>query len=208
MARYIILLAIVGLCLAADEDVNGANVCEEYLQCLEKAQTRLSECGAEAEKEKKVTCEDVKKLGDELHGLQEQKASAIATCVKDKASTAEVLTGRKAKKCSAALLKLKRAPTDAKREKRQGKKKEKKNSCVKDAKKFKSQCSKIAKCCSAVKVCNTEYNSEDIVSKKSELKEAFKVCKEKNGGNKKQGRRGGKKVQKSESGSTTAQPIA
>lgn len=159
--------------------------CEEYVNCLNRANKKSAECLEENAtaivQSPKKRCEGATELHFQLQALYDERNVEVEACVREKTDAAAVLSSRKVEKCKTALKKSKRSVNSDwdRRQKRRDKKdrKDKPKSCAKEAKKMRLQCAKIAKCCSVVKDCqDSAVQSKQITMKKKQLKKLYDVC--------------------------------
>ncbi|CAI2354097.1 unnamed protein product [Caenorhabditis sp. 36 PRJEB53466] len=205
MNRLLYFSALFALAFADDSDnstiVSATPMCIEYADCIHKAQQKAEEChilenNTETTNGKKGVCTEAKKIHLEIRSIHDTMADEIETCVRKRADGVAGLNEKKNERCQSILKKnAKRATIEP--QKRRSKKE--KNSlkaasktCNKEARRLKSQCARLAKCCPAVRVCHRDEDKSELEEKKKALKEATKDCAT-NGkkGNKKTGKRGG-----------------
>ncbi|CAP28334.1 Protein CBG08700 [Caenorhabditis briggsae] len=203
MNRLFYFLALLVVAFADDVEngtiVSATPMCIEYADCIHKAQQKAEEChllenNTETTNGKKGVCTEAKRIHLEIRSIHDQMSDEIETCVRGKADNVAGLNEKKHERCQAILKKnAKRAAIEP--QKRRSKKE--KNSlkaaaktCNKEARRLKSQCARLAKCCPAVRVCHRNEDKTELEEKKKALKEATKDCAT-NGkkGNKKAGKR-------------------
>ncbi|WKY12185.1 hypothetical protein Q1695_003623 [Nippostrongylus brasiliensis] len=188
MSRLVVVLWVIFIgCLAKRNATDVPLFCEEYVDCMERANRKSAECLEEntttIARGAKKRCEGAVELHSELQALYDARNVEVESCVRDKINDTAVLSTRKIEKCKTALKKSKRstATSDAleRRQKRKDRnnRKEKPKSCTREAKKIRLQCSKIAKCCTVVKDCQERaVQRKEITFKKKQLKKLYDVC--------------------------------
>ncbi|PAV82004.1 hypothetical protein WR25_22638 [Diploscapter pachys] len=165
--------------------------CQQYVECEEKAHAKAIECLtnsnalAEAKAPSKWQgCDEAKALHDEIHDLNEKSRDAKDVCIKEKVSSSDALTGKKAERCAAIAQRVsKRSGNEAaKRKARRSKdpKKAAQKLCWREAKRLQTNCQKLVKCCPLVRQCaKQDENKAALTEKKKLLRESTKQCRAK-----------------------------
>ncbi|CAI5451464.1 unnamed protein product [Caenorhabditis angaria] len=165
--------------------IDATPLCIEYADCIHKAQQKAEEChllenNTEVTNGKKGQCTEAKRIHLEIRTIHDKLADEIESCVRDKSEDVLGLSEKKHERCQSILKKnAKRAAIEP--QKRRSKKE--KNSlkvaaktCNKDARRLKTQCARLAKCCSAARVCHRNEDKIELEKKKVALKEATREC--------------------------------
>ncbi|KJH44749.1 hypothetical protein DICVIV_09208 [Dictyocaulus viviparus] len=197
MIQIVVLLLLVGQCLA-QQKVNQTEeelYCDLYVECMAEADRKAADCFENATASERTVhenCEGVLKLQSQLQTLYHERNVQMLTCVRQKSSEALKLNQRKIKKCRALRnvcffayicnvpFKMSRSTStdggfSSMKSKSKKEKTYKTKICLKDAKKLRTKCSKISKCCSVVKDCHIQKGVE-IAEKKKQLKALYKTC--------------------------------
>ncbi|VDO33493.1 unnamed protein product [Haemonchus placei] len=182
----VLLCIVVAQCVAKKNVTTDVPLfCEEYANCLAKANQKSAECLEENTtaiiQNGRKRCAGAADLHAQLQALYDERNAEVETCVREQAESESVFSQRKIDKCKLALKKSKRSvdPLERrmKRKDRTKERKEKPKSCTKEAKKMRMQCAKIAKCCSAVKSCqDSAVQKKEILEKKKQLKGLYHAC--------------------------------
>ncbi|KAK6029489.1 hypothetical protein OSTOST_04401 [Ostertagia ostertagi] len=183
----VLLCIVVAQCVAKRNATDVPLFCEEYANCLAKANRKSAECLEENTtaivQNSRKRCAGAAELHAQLQALYDERNAEVESCVREEADNVSAFSPRKIEKCKMALKKSKRSASAdplerrMKRKDRTKERKDKPKSCVKEAKKQRLQCAKIAKCCGAVKSCQDRaVQKSEILAKKKQLKRLYDTC--------------------------------
>ncbi|CAB3399083.1 unnamed protein product [Caenorhabditis bovis] len=201
-----ILFASIAVANADDNSttITATPLCIEYADCVHKAQQKAAEChllenNTEATNGRKGQCTEAKRIHHEIRAIHDKLADEIETCVRKNAEDALGLSAKKNERCQSILKKnAKRAAIEPQKRKSKNEKNSLKlaaKTCNKEARRLKTQCARLAKCCSVARVCHRNEDKTDLEAKKKVLKEATSECAN-NGKKGKKGRRLGEEKER------------
>ncbi|VDM07216.1 unnamed protein product [Wuchereria bancrofti] len=183
-----VLLAVLIIAISSSVVQPKNPACEQLIECYAKSRAKTDECLSRTEKRE---CQN-ESLESELRELTNERISLYENCLREKLPTATTIENAKKKaKCNAILKnsdKRKKLVTNEKeREKNNGKRrrsihKGKKIStqqklCFREARKLRSYCGQLSKCCTISKLCKANtLIDEKIVAKRMEIMEADEQC--------------------------------
>ncbi|VDO20270.1 Uncharacterized protein BM_BM9969 [Brugia malayi] len=183
------LLAVLIISISSNVVQPKNPACEQLIECYAKSRAKTDECLSRTEKR---VCQN-ESLESELRELTNDRISLYENCLREKLPTATTIENEKKKvKCNAILKKnldkrKKLVTNEKERGKNNGKSrrsihKGKKISaqqklCFREARKLRSYCGQLSKCCTISKLCKANtLIDEQIVAKRMEIKEADEQC--------------------------------
>ncbi|KAL3985419.1 hypothetical protein ACH3XW_38565 [Acanthocheilonema viteae] len=182
-----ILLVVFFIAISSSVVWSENEACEQLIKCYAKSREKTDECLSHTEKRE---CRN-DSLQLELKELIDERSSLYENCLREKSSTATTIGNAKKKaKCDAILQrnpfrrsKLGSTKKDKnKRKNRRSIHKNKKNNtqqklCFREARKLKTYCAQLSKCCTISKLCKVSTMIEKkIATKRMEIKEFDEQC--------------------------------
>uniref|UniRef100_A0A915PJG3 Uncharacterized protein n=1 Tax=Setaria digitata TaxID=48799 RepID=A0A915PJG3_9BILA len=199
MLQQTISLAAFFIVISANVAELQNSACEQLIECYVKSRAKEEECLMHNKNE----CWN-ESLQTELKGLNNERISFYENCLREKSPIAmNIENAKKRAKCSAILQKnaIKQGKVGMNekgrgyRKNRRSVHKDKKSNaqqklCFREARKLKSYCGQLSKCCTINKLCkvNTQIG-EKITAKRMEIKEAYEKCQLEHSGSTKGGRK-------------------
>uniref|UniRef100_A0A1I7VG25 Uncharacterized protein n=1 Tax=Loa loa TaxID=7209 RepID=A0A1I7VG25_LOALO len=182
-----ILLAAFFITISSNIVRPESLACEQLIECYAKSRAKTDECLPYTEKRE---CRN-DSLESELKELIDERISLYENCLREKSPTATTITNAKKKaKCDAILQKnpdkINKLVTNEKNKNKRksrrpihkGKKDDAQQKlCFREARKLKSYCGQLSKCCTISKLCkiNTIID-EKIAAKRMEIRETDEQC--------------------------------
>ncbi|CAG9532947.1 unnamed protein product [Cercopithifilaria johnstoni] len=159
--------------------------CEQLIECYAKSRDKTEECLSHNEKRE---CQN-ESLQLELKELTNKKISLYENCLREKSSIATAIENAKKKaRCDVILKrnpyrKNKVGTNEKDKNKRKNRRSIHKNKkyntqkmCFREARKLKTYCGQLSKCCTISKLCKIRLNDEKIAAKRIEIKQADEQC--------------------------------